>query len=435
MAIEQRRARPLTDYLVPIPLELPSITTGSGAVVKDSEQREYVDLEGGPGVVSVGHCHPKVVAAIRDQAGKLIQAPGHNYTDLMLTLAKRLAGLTGERLARSFFVNSGAEANDGAIKLGLKHAMASGKRGFSILALEHGFHGRTSLPLSLTGMAGRKGFGPYAAFPGVVHVPAPYCYRCPLNLSRETCGVKCADEVETALKTKVAGEAAIMIAEPVLGVGGVIVPPDDYWPKVEAICKRNNITLINDEVFTGFGRTGKMFAHQHWNGKPDMLTFAKAIGGGLPLGGVLTTDEVASSIQPGDHYTTFGSNNQVGLRAAHAVLDVMEEEALTARAASEGAYFLSGLKQIARSRAIVGDVRGLGLLIGVELVLDRETKAPAEAQARAVQATLHRKGFLIALTGNYGNVIRFTPPLVITRGQIDSAVAAVDEALALVSAA
>jgi 4-aminobutyrate aminotransferase-like enzyme len=358
-----------------------------------------------------------------------MQAPGHHFTELMVTLAKRMAGLTNNRLTRSFFVNSGAEANDGAVKLSLKHALQNHRTGFSIVALDHGFHGRTSLPLSLTGMAGRKGFGPYATFPGVVHVAAPYCYRCPFDLTPDTCGARCADEVETALTTRVSGEAAIMIAEPILGVGGVIVPPGSYWPKVEAICRRNKITLIMDEVFTGFGRTGKMFAHQHWNLEPDVVTYAKAIGGGLPLGGILMTEEIGTSISPGEHYTTFGSNNQVSLSAAHAVLDVLQGESLIERAASEGAQFLSKLRSLGELHEAVGDVRGKGMMLGVELVSSRDSKTPAPALAKRVQQTMQSKGFLIALTGNNGNVIRLTPPLVITPGQVDATVAALDETL------
>jgi 4-aminobutyrate aminotransferase-like enzyme len=417
-------------YLVPLGLHEPVIVEGHGAEVIDESGRRYLDLEGGPGVVSVGHCHPRVVEAIREQAGTLTQPPGRNPTRQLLALARRLAGLTGGRLRRAFFANSGAEANDGAIKLGLKHAVRSGKRGFGILALEHGFHGRLSLPLALTGMADRKrGMGPYATFPGVVHLPSPYCYRCPFGLTYPACGVRCADAVGEALTTKVPGEAAIMIAEPILGVGGAIVPPDEYWPRAARACRDHGITLVHDEVFTGFGRTGKMFAHEHWGTQPDVVSFAKAIGGGVPFAGFVATEEVGTAFEPGDHFSTFGGNNQIGVRVAHAVLDILQEERLPERAAETGSYFLAGLKELAERHEVIGDVRGRGLMIGVELVRDRERKTPFPGLAQRIQHALVDRGVLVSVTGVYGCVLRITPPLVIDRQQVDRALAALGDAL------
>lgn len=420
----------LASFLIPNSNSTPAITIGRGAEVEDEDGRRYIDLESGPGVASVGHCHPKVVEAVRAQAGKLMQSPGRYHSAIALTLAKRLGELLGAGLKKVFFANSGAEAADGSIKVSLKHATVSGKQGFGIIALEHGFHGRLSLALSLTGMAGRKkGFGPYASFPGVVHVPAPYCYRCPLGLNPSTCGVKCADVVEDVLKTRVPGAAAVMIAEPILGVGGVIVPPDNYWPKVQAICERNKITLIHDEVFTGFGRTGKVFAFQHWGTKPDAVTFAKAIGGGIPLAGFATTDQVASALDPNDHFTTFGSNNQVGIAAAHAVLDVLEDEKLAQRAQIAGATFMNALDQLARKFDVIGDVRGRGLMIGVEIVRDQKSRTPAPELTKKLQNALRDAGVLVSVTGVHGCVIRITPPLVLSDKQIDASLAALERAL------
>lgn len=419
----------MADYLVPNANATPVIVQGQGAEVEDVDGRRYLDLEAGPGVASVGHCHPRIVAAIREQAGKLLQSPGRFHSEITLKLARRIAALLQERLKRIFFSNSGAEANDGAIKVAMKHATATGKRGFGIIALEHGFHGRLCLPLALTGMAGRKkGFGPYGTFPGVVHVPAPYCYRCPLGLKRATCGTRCADALEETLKTAVPGEAAVLIAEPILGVGGVIVPPDDYWPRIEDICRRHSITLIHDEVFTGFGRTGKIFAHEHWNTKPDMVTFAKAIGGGIPLGGLAATEEIGQALDAGDHFTTFGSNNQVGMAAAHAVLDVLRDESLADKAAARGDQFMTGLRELAERHTQIGDVRGKGLMIGVEIVDDRQTKAPGAARAKRIQAALREDAILIAVTGVNGCVLRITPPLVITEAQISRALEAFERA-------
>ncbi len=418
------------DFLIPNTNSEPVIVRGEGAEVEDDQGGRYLDLEGGPGVASVGHCHPRVVKAIRDQAGTLMQSPGRYHSNLTLSLAKRIADLFEGRLRRVFFANSGAEANDGAIKVALKHAARTGKQGFGIFALEHAFHGRLSLPLSLTGMAARKkGFGPYATFPGVVHMPAPYCYRCPLGLSYPSCQVKCADAFEDALKTKVPGEVAILIAEPILAVGGVIVPPPEYWPKVQAFCDGHKVTLIQDEVFAGFGRTGKMFGHQHWDLKPAIVSFAKTIGGGLPLGGFITTEEVGKSLEGGDHFTTFGSNNQVGIAAGHAVLDVLGDEKLPERAGRAGRTFVEGLAQLARRFESIGEVRGRGLMIGVELVRDRTSRTPAPDLAKQIQQDMRSQGVLICATGVHNCVLRITPPLVITDAQIARALAALETAL------
>jgi len=407
-------------FLIPPIAPGPVIVEGRGSTVRDDSGKSYIDLESGPGVSSVGHCHPSIVAAIREQAGKLIHSPGRYLSHLGVSLAERIARLTKGRLTRTFFANSGAEANDGAVKLSLKHALGSGKRGLGIIALEHGFHGRLSLPLSLTGMAARKkGFGPYASFPGVVHAPAPYCYRCPLGLEPASCGTACAEAIEDKLETSVPGEVAVMIAEPILGVGGIIVPPADYWRKVQSICARHRITLVYDEVFVGFGRTGRMFGHEHFGGQPQVMSFAKAIAGGVPLGGFSATEEVGAAFEKGDHFTTFGLNNQIGLAAAHAVLDTLEKENLAAEAARKGERILAGLRAFADKEEAIGDVRGLGLMIGMEVVRNRKTREPAPDLAERLRGELMRRGVLVSLTGVHNCVVRITPPLVITDQEID----------------
>jgi 4-aminobutyrate aminotransferase-like enzyme len=419
----------LNDFLVVNQNIEPCIATGQGAEVEDEQGRSYIDLEAGPGVASVGHCHPKVVRAIKEQADRLLQVPGRYHSVQTMRLAERIAGMTGGRLRRTFFANSGAESADGAIKCSLKHAANSGKKGFGIIALEHGFHGRLSLPLALTGIAKQKrGMGTYGTFPGVVHAPAPYCYRCPLKLEPSRCGAACADVVEDMLQTRVPGEAAVMIAEPILGVGGVIVPPDEYWPKVQEICRQHRITLVMDEVFSGFGRTGRNFAHQHYGLEPDIVTFAKAIGGGVPLGGFIATEELGTAFEPGDHFTTYGAKNQIGIAAGHAVLDILAEEALTDRARESGAQFLEGLKRIQRRFPVIGDVRGRGLFIAIELVRDAN-RTPAPDLAKALEREVLKRGALISTTGANGNVLRITPPLVITTGQVERALAIIDEAV------
>jgi 4-aminobutyrate aminotransferase-like enzyme len=425
----------LAEHLVPGPMTTyPVLVSGSGAEVTDEQGNKYLDLEAGPGVVAVGHCHPSVVEAIRTQAGRLMQGPGRYHSRLTSSLAERISELTGGRLKRVFFANSGAEANDAAIKIAFKHASTTGKRGYGVIAMEHGFHGRTSLPLTLTGNAGRKkGFGPYASFPGVVHVVAPYCYRCPLGLKYPSCGVKCAEVIEDAIKTRVPGEAAALIAEPIICVGGVLTPPPEYWPKVAAICRKHKILLIHDEVFSGWGRTGKTFAHQHWAVEPDIVTFAKAIGGGLPLGGFMATESVGTAFEEGDHFTTFGGNNQVGIAAGHAVLNVLKEERLNEKSARLGTYFVEALKRLMGRFPVIGDIRGLGLMIGLELVKDRATREPNPELASRLHRELRARRLLITTTGVHGCVLRITPPLVISQQQIDWAVATMEEAFTAVA--
>ena len=427
------QAHALNDYLVVNQNVAPVLDSGRGAEVEDEEGRTYLDLEAGPGVASVGHCHPKVVAAIRKQAGRMLQVPGRYHSLLTLTLARRISELTGGRLRRTFFANSGAEAVDGAVKCALKHAGNRRKEGFGIIALEHGFHGRIALPLALTGMARQKrGMGPYGTFPGVVHALAPYCYRCPLGLSYPECGVRCADGVEEMLQTHVQGEAVAFVGEPILGVGGVIIPPDEYWPKIQDICRRHDITLIHDEVFTGFGRTGRTFAHQHYGTEPDIMVFAKAIGGGVPLGGFIATEELGTAFEPGDHFTTYGAKNQIGVAAGHAVLDILEQESLADNAAALGEQFMQGLNGLAKRYPILGDVRGRGLMIGMEIVKD-DAKTPAPELAKAIERETVKEGALISTTGALGNTLRITPPLVISETQVDKALAILDRVLKRVS--
>lgn len=433
--VEKVSSTQLNEFLVVNQNIQPSLVEGRGAEVQDEDGRTYIDLEAGPGVASVGHCHPKVVQAIKNQADRLLQVPGRYHSMLTMTLAQRISDLTGGRLRRTFFSNSGAESADGAIKCSLKHAVNAQKKGFGIIALEHGFHGRLSLPLALTGISKQKrGMGTYATFPGVVHAPAPYCYRCPLKLKPESCGTACADVIEDIVHTRIQGEAAVMIAEPILGVGGVIVPPDEYWPKVQAICHKYQITLVIDEVFVGFGRTGANFAHQHYGLSPDIVTFAKTIGGGVPLGGFIATEELGTAFEPGDHFTTFGAKNQIGIAAGHAVLDVLRDEGLKEKARDRGAQFLAGLREIQTRYPMIGDVRGRGLMIGLELVRNG-SQTPAPDLAKALELEILKRGALISTTGVYGNTLRITPPLVITEAQVERALEIISEAVERISPA
>lgn len=423
----------LDSHLIPgSSLVEPVIVSGSRCEVVDEAGNTYLDLEAGPGVNSVGHCHPKVVDAIQTQAGRLLQGPGRNHSRITSELAARITRTSDGRLSRVFFTNSGAESNDGAVKLAFKHATNTAAKGYGVIAMEHSFHGRTSLALTLTGNAARKkGFGPYAALPGVVHVSAPYCYRCPYSSHNKNndggCGLKCADAIEDAIKVRMQSTPAVLISESILCVGGVLTPPRQYWPRVQEICRKHGITLIIDEVFAGWGRTGKTFGYQHWDVQPDIVTFAKAIGGGVPIGGFMATETLGTAFEEGDHFTTFGSNNQIGMAAGHAVLDILEQEGLTENARILGERFLEGFRRLAEKHEVIGDVRGIGLMIGVELVKNRDTREPYPELVKAMHAALRARKILISTTGTYASTLRITPPLVITRDQVEHALQVFDE--------
>jgi 4-aminobutyrate aminotransferase-like enzyme len=407
----------------------PAIERGLGTVVEDEAGKQYLDLEGGPGVVSVGHCHPEVVAAIRNQADKLLIVPGRYQSRLALNLARRIASYAGGKLKRAFFVNSGAEAVEGAVKLALKHQQTRGRQGNTIIALQHGYHGRLGLSLSLTGLSSlKRGLGIFGLNVGVTHAPAPYCYRCPLGLRYPSCNIRCADAIEDLMHTSVQGDATVMIGEPILGVGGAIVPPKEYWPKVASILRQNGVLLVMDEIFTGFERTGDRFAYLGYGIEPDIVAFGKAIGGGIPIAGFIATEEVGAAFLPGDHSTTFGGKNMIGVAAGHAVLDILDREDLARNAIEQGTRLMEGLRRLSERFSAVGDVRGKGLFVGLELI-DGATGDPDAPLAKSIVAEALKEGVLVATTGAYGNVIRITPPLVITSDKIDRALALLEKIL------
>ena len=423
-------------YLVPTPVGDRFVVEGDGTRVRDIEGREYIDCSAGPGVTGMGYSHPLIVEAVTAQARRLLQAPGGLLTAEAVRLAARLARLTPAHLPRSYFVNSGAEAVELAIKLAVKHQGAHGRSQLGLLAFELGFHGRSALALSLTGLGPmKKGLGGYASFPNVAHIPAPYCYRCPYAPSNGACCNRPINELRAIIQSGGDREWCALVVEPVLGVGGVVVPPDDFLPQVEAICREAGILLIVDEVFTGFGRTGRVFAHEHWSVEPDVMTVGKYLGGGLPMAAVVTTESIAASFEAGDHYTTFGGNNALACAAGAAALDVLISEDLAGNAERSGTLLLELLRAESEGSPIVGDVRGKGLLIGLEVVTDRASRAPAADLARQLREHLLENGVLVSLTGTSRNIIRITPPLTITTADVELIAAAFGDALKRMEAA
>ncbi len=396
------------------------IEKARGAVVTDTTGKEYVDCFAGIAVVNAGHCNPQVVAAAKAQMDKLIHCCSYLYhSPPTADLAEKLAQIAPGQLKKTFFANSGAEAIEGALRLA---KLYTGK--YEIIALHTSFHGRTWGALSITGNAGRKRRGgPYAA--GVAFAPAPYPYRSPWGTNPEECASRCARALEDVLRFSTTGEVAAFIAEPVLGEGGIIVPPPNYFAAVKKILDAHNILFIADEVQTGFGRTGKMFAMEHYGVAPDILVTAKGIAAGFPLGAFTTKEEIAAAFRPGDHLSTFGGN-PVSCAAALANIDFIQKENLCAQAREKGAYLVEKLTLLQKQFPLIGDVRGKGLMVGIELVRDADL-TPAAAEAEAITAACLQKGVLVGQGGVYANVIRIQPPLVITKAQLDLALRALEE--------
>ncbi|WP_296857354.1 aspartate aminotransferase family protein [uncultured Methanobrevibacter sp.] len=359
---------------------------GDGVKVFDIDGNEYLDMFAGIAVNALGHNHPKLVKAIQDQASKLIHISSIYYNEPALIYAKKLIDKTC--FDRIFYANSGAEANEGAIKLAIKYTGKS-----EIISTIESFHGRTSMTLAATGHEDYQ--EPFKAI-----LPNGF-----INVEYNNID---------AIKDAINENTAAIIIEPIQGEGGVNIPDKKYFKEIEKLCKQHNIVLIVDEVQTGFGRCGTLFAHELFDIKPDIMTMAKGIGGGVPMGGILATEKVASAFVPGDHGTTFGGGPLV-CAAANAVLDVFDEENILDNVNEVGDYFLSELKKL--NKDTVADVRGKGLMIGVEL-----TKPGAEYVDKFRQA-----GFLINCTA--GNVLRFVPPLIINKAEIDEFIKAFDEIL------
>jgi len=387
---------------------------GEGAILVDEEGREFIDCFAGISVTNFGHGNKSILAAASDQMQKLVHAGTYLYhVRPVADLAEALARITPGRLSKTFFANSGAEAVEGAMRLAKRYT-----RRQEFIALQCSFHGRTLATLSVTGLSSRKrGGGPF--MPGVAFAPVPYCYRCPLGLERSRCGLRCAAAVEDVIRFATSDNVAAFIAEPLLGEGGIIVPPDGYFEKVHAILEPKGILFIADEVQSGFARTGRTFAIEHYDAEPDIVTCAKGIANGFPLAAFTTRTEIAVAFQPGDHLSTFGGN-PVSCAASLAAIRFMEETNLAAAVQEKGDAVLEELRDWVGRVPLVGDVRGRGLMIGIELVRD-ESRTPADDEARAVRQACRERGVLIGAGGAYGNVLRVQPPLVIEEDELSTA--------------
>jgi 4-aminobutyrate aminotransferase len=416
---DQRVVSP--SYTRPYPLV---VERGQGCMIEDPDGNRFLDFNAGIAVVATGHCHPRVVAAIQQQAARLIHMSGTDfYYEGMVSLAEKLSAITpGGVDRRVSFGNSGAEAMEGAIKLA-RYATGRDK----IIAFYGGFHGRTMGALSLTARKAvqRAGFGPL--IPGVAHAPYPNCYRCPFGKQPDSCAVECVKFIENTMLRTVspASETAAIAVEPVLGEGGYIVPPKKFFEELARVAERHDILLIFDEVQSGAGRTGKMWAAEHFDAVPDIMAVAKGIASGMPLGATVARSELMSW-PPGAHASTFGGN-PVACAAALTTIALLEEE-LIENAARMGAYLMDRLRDWPSRYACVGQVRGLGLMIGIEFVRDKETREPAPQLRDVIENMAFQRGLLILGAGD--STIRLCPPLVVNRDQCDFAVATLEECIA-----
>lgn len=399
-----------------------ALVRGEGVHVWDDQDVKYLDCFGGVLTVSVGHAHPKVTEAIVNQVKTLTHTSTLYANKPQSDLAEKLAEITPGQLKKSFFTNSGTEADDTAI-----HAakLATGRH--EIVVLRHSYSGRSATALSAMGHSTWRPLPPQVS--GFVHARAPYCYRCPFKLTYPECGLACANDIEELIQTTTTGEIAAFMAEPILGVGGFIVPPPGYFERAVEITRKHGGLFIADEVQTAWGRTGeKWFGIEHWDVQPDIISSAKGLGNGIPVGITVATSEVADKY-PGLTFSTFGGN-PVSMTAALAVIRVIEDEGLRKNAQEVGSYLRQGLEGLKEKYQVIGDVRGLGLMQGLELVKDRVTKEPAPEAVAFVFEETKRQKVLIGKGGLYGNVIRTGMMLNSSKDHVDELIRALDVAFA-----
>ncbi|HEX5110092.1 MAG TPA: acetyl ornithine aminotransferase family protein [Vicinamibacterales bacterium] len=424
-AIIERDARAVsTSYTRDYPFVM---ERGEGALVQDVDGNVFLDCTAGIAVAATGHSHPDVVTAIVEQSRRFLHMSGTDfYYEPQVQLGEALSAIApmpGPH--RTFFGNSGTEANEAALKLAKYHT-----RRHNIIAFLGSFHGRTMGSLSLTAskITQRRGFGPFV--PGTYHAPYANCYRCPVGLDAKSCAAECLRFIEEQLFVHLvsAEEVAAIMVEPIQGEGGYVVPPDAFLQRLRELTRQHGMLLIVDEVQSGMGRTGRMFAIEHAGVEPDVVTMAKGIASGLPLG-VATARSEIMSWPPGTHASTFGGN-PVACAASLATLRLLRD-GLVKNAETVGAHLMNGIRGLMDKHAIIGDVRGRGLMIGVELVRDRETKERATSERDAVVREAFSRGLLLLGAGT--NAIRISPPLVLTKAQADTAVSILDQALGTVA--
>ncbi len=393
------------------------VDEAKGAVIKDINGKEYIDCFSGISVTNSGHSQTEIIEAALKQAKKFVHVCNYvYYVPVVAQLAEKLAEITPRGLQKTFFSNSGAEAVECALKLARKFTKKP-----EFVALMRSFHGRTIGTLSVTGQSSRRKYdmGPYLS--GVYFAYPPYCYRCGFKGEYPDCDMLCARSVRDIIEYCSGKGVAAFIAEPVMGEGGIIVPPKEYFKIIKEILDDYGILFIADEVQSGFGRTGKLFAIEHYGVEPDIMCMAKAIANGFPLGATIARADIGNSFEAGDHLSTFGGN-PVSVAAALKNIEVMLRDDLPRQAAGKGEYLMKRLNALKTRFPIIGDVRGKGLMVGVELVEDRTKKTPARKTTERIRDLAREKGLLIGSGGSEGCVLRIQPPLIISKNQLDHAI-------------
>lgn len=415
-------------YMVPglkhMYTDAPNFVKGKAQFLYDEKGEEYLDMFAGIVTVSVGHCHPKVTQAAIEQMQTLVHTSTIFMTQPMVDLAEKLAEITPGELNMSFITNSGTEANEAAISMA---RVATGRH--EVIALKHSYHGQSHLATSMTSNHNYR----QATMPasGIAFAENAYCYRCPFKKTPDSCNLECAKDVERVIQTQTSGAPAVMIAEPIQGVGGAICPPDGYFQEVKKILDKYGVLFIADEVQTGFGRTGKhMFGISNWDVQPDMMTMAKGLGNGAPIGAVVMKREIGEK-QSKNLINTFGGN-PVSSATALAVIDVIQEEKLQENSRVIGEYLVEGLKELQKSFPIIGDIRGKGLMLGIEIA-DPETKAQMPAECAKIVEIAKDNKVIIGKGGLWGNTIRLKPPMTVTKEDADRCLGAMRKALESVS--
>jgi 2,2-dialkylglycine decarboxylase (pyruvate) len=401
------------------------VAKARGTLLWDSEGREILDFTSGQMCATIGHNHPRIVAAIHEACEGALHLFSGMLSPPVVALSQRLAQMLPPHLSRALFLSTGGEANEAAIKLA---KLQSGR--YEIVGFTGAWHGMTSGAQSVNYVAGRQGYGPM--MPGSLALPAPNPYHCPVRHCRDDCDGTCLEIGFDMIDAQSTGSLAALIAEPVESSGGVIVPPDFYWQKVKEQCEKRGMLLIFDEAQTAFGRLGCDFAFQHFATEPDILTLSKTLGGGLPLSATVISDETEATCHAkGFIHATSHVSDPLPAHVALAVLDVLEEEALNERALAMGKELTAGLRWLQEKHEIIGDVRGFGLLQGVELVKDRETRAPDAATGRAITARCMELGLSmnIVSVGQMAAIWRIAPPLTVSKAEIGRGIAIIDQAI------
>ena len=407
------------------------LAEGKGLYIKDADGRRYLDFFGGILTISIGHADDRVNAKVKAQMDRLGHVSTLYPTQPIVDLAEKLARITPGSLRKSFFTSSGTEANETAVTLAQMHTGS-----IELIALRNGYSGRSVMAQSLTAHSNWRTVP--SQIPGIKHAHSPYCYRCPFGLKHPECGIRCARDIEDLIQGATLGRVAGFLAEPIQGVGGFVTPPREYFPIAVDIVRKYGGVFICDEVQTAFGRTGgKMFGIEHWGVQPDIMTMAKGIANGLPMGATIATDEVAAASSKALSISTFGGN-PICCAAANATLDIIAEENLPRHVEAMGCRLRAGLEDLqTRYPKSIGDVRGMGLMQAMELVVDEtagdRTHNPA-LTLKLFEAT-RKRGLLIGKGGRWGNVVRLTPPMTVSAGQVDDALKILKESFAEIGAA